>query len=114
VVAPLGGDEALLLERAQQAVEIADVDPTLHPELREPVEQLVAVERPLAQEQQQRRLDEALDAGVDVPAPRLDESRGAPLLTMTRTAWDETGRAVEYGSHLYRASRYSFELTLTI
>jgi DNA-binding GntR family transcriptional regulator len=44
----------------------------------------------------------------------LEEGRGAPLLTMTRTAWDEGGRAVEYGSHLYRASRYSFELTLTI
>lgn len=43
----------------------------------------------------------------------LDEKRGAPLLTMTRTAYDETGRAVEYGSHLYRASRYTFEITLT-
>lgn len=44
----------------------------------------------------------------------LGESRGAPLLTMTRTAWDERGEAVEYGSHVYRASRYSFELTLTV
>lgn len=43
----------------------------------------------------------------------LDERAGAALLTMTRTTYDETGRAVEYGSHLYRASRYSFELTLT-
>jgi len=43
----------------------------------------------------------------------LGESRGAPMLTMTRTAWDESGRSVEYGSHVYRASRYSFELTLT-
>ena len=43
----------------------------------------------------------------------LGDARGAPVLTMTRTAWDATGRAVEYGSHLYRASRYSFELTLT-
>jgi DNA-binding GntR family transcriptional regulator len=43
----------------------------------------------------------------------LGERPGAPLLTMTRTAYDETGRAVEYGSHLYRASRYTFELTLT-
>jgi DNA-binding GntR family transcriptional regulator len=43
----------------------------------------------------------------------LGESRGAPLLTMTRTAWDAGGKAVEYGSHLYRASRYSFELNLT-
>lgn len=44
----------------------------------------------------------------------LGESRGAPLLTMTRTAWDERGQTVEYGSHVYRASRYSFELTLTV
>jgi DNA-binding GntR family transcriptional regulator len=43
----------------------------------------------------------------------LDEHAGAPLLTMTRVAYDETGRAVEYGSHLYRASMYTFELTLT-
>ncbi|HEX6327842.1 MAG TPA: GntR family transcriptional regulator [Jiangellaceae bacterium] len=43
----------------------------------------------------------------------LAERPGAPLLTMTRTAYDETGRAVEYGSHVYRASRYTFELTLT-
>lgn len=42
----------------------------------------------------------------------LGEPRGAPLLTMTRTAWDESGRAVEFGSHVYPASRYSFELSL--
>ncbi|GAA1834941.1 myo-inositol degradation transcriptional regulator [Pseudonocardia ailaonensis] len=46
-------------------------------------------------------------------ARTLEESRGAPLLTMTRTAWDAAGKAVEYGNHLYRASRYSFELNLT-
>jgi DNA-binding GntR family transcriptional regulator len=43
----------------------------------------------------------------------LGEKRGASLLTMTRTAWDERGRALEYGSHLYRASIYNFELNLT-
>jgi DNA-binding GntR family transcriptional regulator len=43
----------------------------------------------------------------------LDEKRGASLLTMTRTAWDAGGRALEYGSHVYRASRYSFELNLS-
>lgn len=43
----------------------------------------------------------------------LDERPGAPLLTMTRVAYDDAGRAVEYGSHIYRASRYTFELTLT-
>jgi len=45
-------------------------------------------------------------------ARELGEAKGAALLTMTRTAYDDVGRAVEYGSHLYRASRYSFELTL--
>jgi len=43
----------------------------------------------------------------------LDEKRGASLLTMTRTAWEVGGRALEYGSHVYRASRYSFELNLS-
>jgi DNA-binding GntR family transcriptional regulator len=43
----------------------------------------------------------------------LAEKRGASLLTMTRTAWDGSGRALEYGSHVYRASRYSFELNLS-
>ncbi|NMH96944.1 GntR family transcriptional regulator [Pseudonocardia sp. K10HN5] len=52
-------------------------------------------------------------AATAAEARVLGDSRGAPMLTMARTAWDEQGRAVEYGSHLYRASRYSFELTLT-
>jgi DNA-binding GntR family transcriptional regulator len=39
--------------------------------------------------------------------------RGAALLTMTRTAWDSNGLALVYGSHLCRASVYSFEMTLT-
>jgi DNA-binding GntR family transcriptional regulator len=42
----------------------------------------------------------------------LAESRGAPLLTMRRTAYDDTGRVVEYGDHVYRASVYSFEFVL--
>jgi GntR family transcriptional regulator len=42
----------------------------------------------------------------------LAEPRGAPLLTMRRTAYDDTGRVVEYGDHVYRASVYSFELVL--
>jgi DNA-binding GntR family transcriptional regulator len=46
-------------------------------------------------------------------ARTLAEKRGASLLTMNRTAWDAAGKALEYGSHLYRASRYSFELNLS-
>ncbi|WP_308198642.1 GntR family transcriptional regulator [Hoyosella sp. YIM 151337] len=45
-------------------------------------------------------------------AELLDEQLGAPLLTMQRTAFDDTGKAVEFGKHLYRANRYSFETTL--
>ena len=41
-------------------------------------------------------------------ARTLDENRGAALLTMERIAYDDTGRPVEFGQHLYRASRYAF------
>jgi DNA-binding GntR family transcriptional regulator len=51
-------------------------------------------------------------AASSTEARLLGEMRKAPLLTMTRTAWDASGRAVEYGSHVYRASMYTFELTL--
>jgi DNA-binding GntR family transcriptional regulator len=42
----------------------------------------------------------------------LGERRGAALLTMQRTAFDDHGRVVEYGSHIYAASRYSFALSM--
>lgn len=42
----------------------------------------------------------------------LDEKPKAPLLTMSRTAFDDSGRVVEFGSHVYRASRYYFDTTL--
>jgi DNA-binding GntR family transcriptional regulator len=42
----------------------------------------------------------------------LEEPRRAPLLTMERTAYDDHGEAVEYGTHVYRASRYYFEQSL--
>lgn len=45
-------------------------------------------------------------------AKLLGEPRGAPLLTMVRTAYDDAGTAVEHGVHAYRPSLYSFELTL--
>ncbi|RLV49539.1 GntR family transcriptional regulator [Nocardioides mangrovicus] len=45
-------------------------------------------------------------------ARMLEEKRGAPLLTMERIAYDDAGRAVEYGVHAYRPDRYAFESTL--
>lgn len=42
----------------------------------------------------------------------LDEAEGAALLTMQRTTWDDHGSVVEFGTHVYAASRYSFETNL--
>jgi DNA-binding GntR family transcriptional regulator len=44
----------------------------------------------------------------------LHEKRGAPLLTMSRTAWDAAGRVVEHGDHVYRAGHHSFEIHLSV
>ncbi len=45
-------------------------------------------------------------------ARQLAERAGAALLTMTRTAYDDEGRPVEHGCHLYRGSAYRFSTTL--
>jgi DNA-binding GntR family transcriptional regulator len=45
-------------------------------------------------------------------AKLLDERPRSPLVTMVRTAYDDAGRAVEHGSHVYRASRYAVESTV--
>jgi DNA-binding GntR family transcriptional regulator len=42
----------------------------------------------------------------------LNISKGAPVLTMDRIAFDISGRAIEVGSHCYRSDRYRFETTL--
>ncbi|MFV0253316.1 MAG: GntR family transcriptional regulator [Beutenbergiaceae bacterium] len=36
----------------------------------------------------------------------------SPVLTMSRTAFDSSGRAVEFGQHCYSPDLYSFEITL--
>ena len=42
----------------------------------------------------------------------LHETRGAALLTMERVAFDDGDRPIEFGQHLYRASRYAFTTTM--
>lgn len=51
-------------------------------------------------------------AATDDEASLLEIEDGDPVLTMSRTAYDASGRAVEYGVHCYRPDRYSFEVTL--
>lgn len=42
----------------------------------------------------------------------LGEPRGAALLTMQRLSFDDHGQIVEWGDHVYAASRYAFEINL--
>ncbi|MDA8440603.1 MAG: GntR family transcriptional regulator [Propionibacterium sp.] len=42
----------------------------------------------------------------------LRMKRGASLLTMRRTTIDDAGAIVEYGDHIYRADRYTFDSTV--
>lgn len=45
-------------------------------------------------------------------ADLLGVAKHGPVLTMDRTAYDNSGRAVEFGHHCYRPDLYSFEVTL--
>jgi DNA-binding GntR family transcriptional regulator len=42
----------------------------------------------------------------------LEIDKSSAVLTMDRTAYDNSGRAVEFGHHCYRPDLYSFEVTL--
>jgi GntR family transcriptional regulator len=42
----------------------------------------------------------------------LQAHKGEPLLTMSRTTYNENGQPVELADHIYRASLYSFEIVL--
>ncbi len=45
-------------------------------------------------------------------AELLEEDRPAACLTALRTVYDDAGRFVELGQHVYRASHYSMEVSL--
>lgn len=42
----------------------------------------------------------------------LETKKGAALLIMTRTAYNDAGTAVEFGRHAYQSELYDFEVTL--
>lgn len=50
----------------------------------------------------------------DEEAALLAEETPAACLTVERIAYDDTGRFVEYGRHLYRASHYSVQASLVV
>lgn len=47
-------------------------------------------------------------------AALLAEDAGAAVLTMERTAYDDSGRALEHGRHIYRPSLYIFDTTVSV
>ncbi len=54
-----------------------------------------------------------MPASTDAEEARhLGGREGDPVLTMERTSYDDKGRAVEYGRHLYRPDLYAYETTL--
>lgn len=53
----------------------------------------------------------ARKAGAE-EAELLEVEPGDPVLTMSRTAYDTSGRPIEYGSHSYPAESYWFEMML--
>lgn len=101
------GEEPLALLHNYLPIDILDLDTVdlaangLYESLR-----LAGVQLRVANQQIGARRAEAREARL------LGERRGSPLLTMARTAFDNAGRAVEYGTHVYRPERYTFEVTL--
>jgi DNA-binding GntR family transcriptional regulator len=51
-------------------------------------------------------------AATAAEAKLLGTRKGAPLVTMERTSYSDSGRAVELGQHVYRPENYTFEVTL--
>lgn len=50
--------------------------------------------------------------GTAEEAQLFDQKPGSPVLVMSRTLFDQSGHAVEFGEHSYRPDLYSFEVTL--
>jgi DNA-binding GntR family transcriptional regulator len=50
--------------------------------------------------------------GTAAECQLLQEPAGSPLLTVDRLAFDDSGRPIEWGRHLYRPTMYAFSITL--
>src|SRR4029077_19427400 len=74
---PARGDEAVLLERPEDPVEVAHVDTRLAGQCRQRFEELVTVSGALAPQQQQGRLGGPLDPGAHAPVAGPDHPPAA-------------------------------------
>ena len=51
-------------------------------------------------------------ASTKEEAKLFNQKAGSPVLTMSRTLYNQSGHAVEFGVHSYRPDLYSFQVTL--
>jgi DNA-binding GntR family transcriptional regulator len=51
---------------------------------------------------------------TDDEADLLDEESPCACLTVDRITYDDTGRFVEFGRHIYRAAHYSIQSNLMV
>ena len=77
VFVPLRDYEPLVLERAEGPVDVADVYALIADELRQGLEELIAVRRTCGDKEQERGLAEALDPGAHLPGPVKEPSAAA-------------------------------------
>src|SRR6266404_4642151 len=82
---PLGADETVLLQCAQNAVEAAELGLLSGDEHHGAIDELVAVRGLLGEEKQKRRLEEALDASPNVPATLRIAPPGPRAVSMCET-----------------------------
>ena len=93
---------ALPLERAEDAVEVAHVDPLVRHQRRQLLEELVAVAWVIAEDEEDSRLGETLESRMDVPAPGADLRRQrAPRGSLLRPVM--LGCALQCKTQLCRA-----------
>src|SRR5439155_11853312 len=72
VGAPLGPDEAVLLECPERPVHVSDVDALVDEKCRKSLEELVSMSRAIRQESEKRRLTEPLDPRPHLPRPVVE------------------------------------------
>ncbi|MHC2999740.1 GntR family transcriptional regulator [Microbacterium sp. HJ5] len=114
------GDRVLRVVRVRYAdgVPLAVLDNTLPSEFADFTEEALA-ERGLYQLLRSRGVTmRVAKQRIGARAATTKESellalpKGGAVLTMSRTAFDSSGRAVEFGQHCYSPDLYSFEMTL--
>lgn len=106
----LADDEPLAVLRNWLPADLLSTDPELTTELEERGLYELLREQGTHLRIARQRIGARGATGTE--AGLLGLEAGAAVLSMQRTAYADSARAVEYGDHCYRPERYSFEVTL--